>query len=211
MLERLRSVLQVRHRQMENLEDFRPAAVMIPLVYENEQWNVLFEVRAQGLQWQPGDVCFPGGRVDGTDQSPADTAVRELIEELGISPEDVELVGPLDYIVSPIGVMVYPYVGIIRKPELININQQEVAEVFTVPLEYLLNEAPVIGHMEAGTRPSPDFPLHLLASDYKQDWKKRFKYALHFYSYGDKVIWGLTGRILYGFMQLYNEAQRTTT
>lgn len=209
VLDNLRSVLQARRRRMDNLDDFRPAAVMIPLVYEQGQWTVLFEVRAQGLKWQPGDVCFPGGRVDVDDRSPADTAMREMAEELGLSPEEIELVGPLDYVVSPIiGVMVYPYVGIIRQPELININQEEVAEVFTVPLEYLANNPPIIGHMEAGTRPSADFPLHLLASDYKQDWKKRFKYALHFYSYGDKVIWGLTGRILYRFMQLYGEAQR---
>lgn len=205
LLDKLRDVLQMRQLQMENTEDFRPAAILIPLVRENEEWRILFEVRAQGLKWQPGDVCFPGGRVEVTDQSPADTVVREVSEELGIAPGDLELLGPLDFIVSPIGVMVYPYVGIIRHFEAAKINTEEVAEVFTVPLAYLENNPPIVGHMESATRPSSDFPLHLLPKDYKQDWKKRFKYAAHFYSYGDKVIWGLTGRILHRFIQLYRE------
>jgi hypothetical protein len=109
----------------------------------------------------------------------------------------------MDYIVSPIGVLVYPYIGVIQKVEDVQVNEQEVAEIFTVPLAYLVNTSPIIGHMEAGTRPSADFPLHLLPESYKKDWNKRFKYPLHFYTYGDRVIWGLTGKILYNFIQIY--------
>jgi peroxisomal coenzyme A diphosphatase NUDT7 len=205
LIDAVRERLQAKKLRMENEGDFRPSAILIPLVREQNGWSVLFEVRAQGLQWQPGEICFPGGRIEANDISPAETAIRETMEELGIAREQVEMVGALDFMVSPIGVMVHPFVGVIHKPEHIEINTAEVAAVFTVPLAYLVANPPIIGHMEAGTRPSPDFPLHLLPETYKKDWNCRFKYPLHFYTYQDKVIWGLTGRILYSFIQMYQE------
>jgi 8-oxo-dGTP pyrophosphatase MutT (NUDIX family) len=205
LLEQLEKLLRDKKTRMENKDDFRPSAVMIPLVYENGHWSILFEVRALGLQWQPGEICFPGGRIETSDASPEAAALRETVEELGVQQDDIEILGALDFIVSPIGVMVYPFVGVIHKPENIAVNAGEVAEFFTVPLAYLVKNPPIVGHMESGTRPSSDFPLHLLPDTYKKDWNRRFKYPLHFYTYEDKVIWGLTGRILFSFVEIYKE------
>lgn len=195
----LRQVLQ-DPIEMENEADFLRAAVMVPIVKTEEGWSLLFEVRAASLAWQPGEICFPGGKIDPEDASPADTALREMCEELTLCQEQIELVGPLNYLVTQIGVIIYPYVGVVRDHTTIRPSDAEVAEVFTVPLSYFLETEPLVSQMEMATQPLPGFPYEWLA-DYPRDWKKRRTYPVYFYRYGDRVIWGLTAKVIDIFLK----------
>ena len=204
--DRLGSVLQARMCEIENESDYRASAVLVRLVRENGRLGVLFEVRSAGLNWQPGDICFPGGKIELDDADPLSAAVRETQEELQLPESAIDLIGPLNYVVSPIGVMLYPFAAYIRDFSLIRPNPEEVAEIFVAPLEYLLAAEPLTAHMELATRPLADFPLDLISSSYEREWKRRTTYPVQFYQYGGHVIWGLTARVLYGFLNLCRTA-----
>ena len=186
--------------EMDNEADYLRSAVMVPIVQTTEGWSLLFEVRAASLAWQPGEVCFPGGKIDPEDTSPADTALREMCEELALCRDQIELLGPLNYIVTQIGVIIYPYVGVVTEQAAIKPSDAEVAEVFTVPLQFFLDTEPLVSQMEMATQPLPGFPYEWLV-DYPKDWKKRRTYPVLFYRYGDRVIWGLTAKVVEIFLK----------
>ena len=205
-LERLAATIEngLRGREPEpdrddNLWD---AAVLLPLVNTPDGISVLFEVRAAKLGWQPGDVCFPGGRAECSDDSFAATALRETCEELGLDADDVRLIGGLNYLVTHMGPIIHPYVGCIKDINKINFNKDEVDEIFTVPLAFLLNNPPRVAHMELANKAGEDFPFDLLPRQ-PREWRKRKGYNVYFYEYGGHVIWGLTARILHGFLNRF--------
>lgn len=204
--DRLGELLKNRSCEIENESDFLSSAVLVPLVREKGRLGILFEVRSTGLSWQPGDICFPGGRIELDDANPLAAALRETTEELGVASEAVEVLGPLDYMISPIGVMLHPFAAYIRDFSLVRPQTEEVAEVFVAPLEYLLAAEPLTAHMEVATRPLPDFPLDMVAASYARDWKRRTTYPVLFYQYGGHVIWGLTARVLLGFLNFCRRA-----
>ena len=119
------------------------SAVLIPLIQVNDEWHILFEVRSFTMRKQPGDISFPGGRIDSTDESPMAAAMREANEELGVDPKSINVVGRLSpYIASP-SFVVYPFVATIDYDQSIHtFNKEEVEEVFTVPVKWLLNYQP---------------------------------------------------------------------
>lgn len=200
--DRLGAALRPRMCSLENENDYLSTAVLVPLVREQGRLGVLFEVRSAGMSWQPGDICFPGGKIELDDDGPMAAAVRETQEELGLSAASIDILGPLDYMVSPIGVMVHPYVAYIKDLDKIHLNIDEVSEVFVAPLDYLLAAEPLVAHMELATRPLPDFPLELLSTSYTREWKRRTTYPVLFYQYGGHVVWGLTARVLSGFLNI---------
>jgi 8-oxo-dGTP pyrophosphatase MutT (NUDIX family) len=197
----LAAVLSTSTDKLEKSNGFFPAAVLVPLVRQDGELTVLFEVRASHMAWQPGEICFPGGRIEPKDDDALYAAVRETSEELGIESDDIQVLGSLGEIVSPIGVRLYPFVGHIADGVQLNISQDEVAEIFMVPLNFLLTTEPLIGHMEAATRPLADFPSSLLPG-YSQDWKRRTTYSVLFYQYRQHVIWGLTAQVLQHFITM---------
>ena len=132
---RLGSVLRAKPCEIENETDYLASAVLVPLVRENGRLGVLFEVRSAALSWQPGDICFPGGKIELDDPDPLSAALRETQEELQVPAADIEVIGPLNYMVSPIGVMLYPFAAYIRDISLIQPKKEEVAEIFIAPLE----------------------------------------------------------------------------
>lgn len=184
---------------------FFRAAVLIPLVWTNSGPQVVFEVRAGNMSWQPGEVCFPGGRIEDDDNGAWGAAVRETVEELGIKPGDISIIGEMGEIVSPIGVILKPVVGRITTSSF-QLNRQEVAEVFTVPLAQLQQMSPQTAHMEMGNRPQKDFPYELVPS-YTKEWMRRRTYEVVFYSYQTHVIWGLTGYVLQRFLKICRHIQ----
>lgn len=180
---------------------FFRAAVLVPMIIKNGQLEILFEVRSAKLTWQPGEVCFPGGKIDKSDATPVDAAVRETMEELGIARDKIAVLGTMDEIISPIGVRLYPTVGYLEDTELY-LNDAEVAEVFSVPLSWLLQVEPHTAKMEMGTRPLENFPFWLLPN-YPDKWRKRSTYEVLFYQYQSYVIWGLTAYVLDRFIKMY--------
>lgn len=181
-------------------EDFYKFSILLPLLEINDEIHILFEVRSQQLRRQPGEICFPGGKVDLSDKTYLHTAIRETSEELGIEEQSIEHVSPLDYIVSPFGMMIFPFVGVISNPGLISPNPSEVEEVFTVPLSYLLQTEPDTYQIEFKLQPEQNFPYELIVGGENYRWQVR-RMDEHFYFYEDKVIWGLTARILKHFIE----------
>lgn len=182
-------------------ERFSKYAVLLPLVNVHHDIHILFEVRSQELRRQPGEICFPGGRMDEQDQSSLDTAVRETTEELGITKEQITDIYPIDFLLSPYGMIVYPYVGLINDFTSIIPNKSEVQETFTVPLSFFLNVKPDIYHVHTKLEPEEDFPFGLIPGGRNYNWQTRKMDEL-FFQYENKVIWGLTARILTHFIEL---------
>lgn len=156
------------------------------------------------MRSQPGDVCFPGGRVDQEDQTILHSVLRETEEEIGIDQTYIKQIVPLDYIVTnfgDFGGIIYPFVGEITSLEALSINEEEVAEVFTVPLRYFLEEEPKKYKIAFEVVPEEGFPYHLIHGGKNYDWRPRRMDEL-FYEYEGRIIWGLTARIIYHFVDL---------
>ncbi|MFK9092871.1 NUDIX hydrolase [Bacillus salipaludis] len=182
-------------------ERFSKYAILLPLLQKEDGIHVLFEVRSLELRSQPGEICFPGGKIDSQDLDEMDAAIRETVEELGIIKEEITEIYPLDYMISPFGMILYPFVGYINRPDEIHPNPMEVGEIFTVPLTYLIKNSPEIYRIHFKAVPEGDFPYDLIPGGEKYNWRTR-ESEEYFYRYGDRAIWGLTARILAHFIEM---------
>lgn len=188
-------------------EQFTKSAVLIPLIKLMNQWHLLFEVRSEQLRSQPGEICFPGGRIDASDPSARHTAVRETCEELGIQESSIEVWGGLDYLVTPFNLIIYPFVAVLDvNRQSIQPNPAEVGQVFYVPLDFLLTSVPDYYELELSVRPKADFPLHLIPQQENYDWRMGH-IPEYFYFYQEYVIWGITARILHHFLEVVKDVQ----
>lgn len=152
------------------------AAVLIPIFEYPEELRVLFTRRTAHLRHHSGQVAFPGGRVEPHDRSMEDTALRETREEIGLDPGRVRLIGRLhDYHARVSGYRITPVVGIVNLPVDLAPDPNEVAEIFEVPLEFLLDP---VNHGQ-DTRQTESGP-------------RRF----HVIQYGEHRIWGATAAIV---------------
>lgn len=176
------------------------SAVLIPLVQINGEWHILFEVRSFTMRKQPGDISFPGGKIDATDSSPLAAAIRETSEELGVDPATIEVVGQLSPFVSSSSFVIYPFVGILDFEQVHAYNTDEVEEVFTVPVEWLLNYEPYHHLVSIEPTPPTDFPFEKIMNGAQYQWKSR-SMEEWFYDYENYTIWGLTARILKYFVE----------
>lgn len=140
---RLRTRLSLPAAQPDaRFAGFTPAAVLVPVVVGGVEPTLLLTRRSAHLHDHPGQIAFPGGRVDAGDTSPEATALREAQEEIGLAPEQVELIGRLpDYYITASGFRVTPVVGLLRGPLQLRLDAFEVAEAFETPLSFLLDPA----------------------------------------------------------------------
>jgi 8-oxo-dGTP pyrophosphatase MutT (NUDIX family) len=162
--------------------DIRPAAVLVPIVRRGEDLTVLFTRRTPHLHDHAGQISFPGGRAEPEDPSFEATALREAQEEIGLAAERVDLLGRLPEYVTVTGYRVTPVVGLVSPPLDVRPDPFEVAEVFEVPLAFLLD------------------PANHLRNTVTQDGKRRRYYAMPYRQY---YIWGATAGMLmnlYGFL-----------
>ena len=156
----------------------RPAAVLIPIV-EREEPMVLLTQRTADLREHAGQIAFPGGKIDATDKSPLDAALREAEEEVGLDRSYVDPVGYLDLYGTGFGFRILPTVARVRPGFTLKINHGEVVDTFEVPLAFLMNPA-----------------NHKIATRQFRDITRSF-YEM---PYGDRYVWGATAgmlRILY--------------
>ncbi|MHA6250559.1 NUDIX hydrolase [Oceanobacillus sp. CAU 1775] len=195
------SKLQDRKPSIMGQHLFRQSAVLLPLIDIQGDTHVLFEVRSMQMRSQPGDICFPGGRIDQEDKNPRETAIRETTEELGIESSNIESIVPLDYLVNDGGRIIYPFVGKILNHEQIIPNESEVSEVFTVPLNHFLETEPEVYKVHINIEPEKNFPFELIVGGKDYKWGTGHIDEL-FYKYNGKVIWGLTAKILTHFIHL---------
>ena len=152
-----------------------PAAVLVPIVLRETAPTVLLTRRTDHLHHHPGQVSFPGGRVEEQDASPVDTALRETEEEISLSREKIELLGCLPQYRTGTGFDVTPVVGLVRPPFELALDAFEVAEAFEVPLSFLLDRA-----------------NHQRHSVEVRGMRREY-YAM---PYGDYFIWGATAGMI---------------
>lgn len=147
-LERLRrGLLPEPSSELKVLEDGagevapKPAAVLFPIVRRPQGHTVLLTQRTDHLHNHAGQISFPGGRVDAGDVSPQATALRETEEEIGLARRHVEIFGYLPQYHTGTGFVVTPVVGLLTPPFDLRPDPFEVAEIFEVPLSFLLDPA----------------------------------------------------------------------
>lgn len=161
-------------RAMAELRPVRAAAVLVPIVDRPEP-TVLLTLRTSNLSSHAGQIAFPGGRIDPHDESPLAAALREAEEEIGLDRHLVEPLGYSDLYLSGTGYRIAPTVARVEPGFALTINPAEVAEVFEVPLAFVMGPE--------------NHQLH------SREWRGMMRryYAMPF---GERYIWGVTAGIL---------------
>ena len=170
-------------------------AILVPLVEQDGALHLLFETRAASLVGhQPNEVCFPGGRRE-PDESPADTALRETWEELGIPAEEIELLAPLDVIQDISDRVIWPFLGRVSPAGLkaMRENSSEVKDSFLVPLDYLLNCPEELYRYPVTAAVDDSFPYERIGFSPAYPWRRGWM-EVPIYEYEGHYIWGMTGR-----------------
>ena len=175
------------HVQREvQVRPLKPAAVLVPVVLRQPQLQVLFTRRADHLARHAGQVSFPGGRLNDEAEAAVDAALRETEEEIGLLRDHVEILAELDSYETGTGFRIQPFIGLVREGFELNVDAEEVAEVFEVPLSFLM-----------------DSRNHETHSGVWQGAERRY-YAIPF---GRHYIWGATAGIL---VNMHNRLLRQT-
>ena len=165
-----------------SLDDDRLAAVLVPLIWCDSDWQILMTKRAAHLSHHAGQISFPGGVLDASDKGLIDTALREADEEISLTPTSVRVMGSLQPVRSPAGFVVQPFVGIIGGDSFFELqpNPAEVDSIFTLPLTH-------IGQPD-------NFSLVPREADGRNN-------SYWVVSHSEYYIWGLSARILHDLRQ----------
>jgi 8-oxo-dGTP pyrophosphatase MutT (NUDIX family) len=159
----------------------REAAVLMPVMKWENEYCFLLTLRTEEVQTHKGQISFPGGMREGTEDL-VKTALRETFEEVGIEEDRIEVLGRFHDYVSIHGFRVTPFAGFLHEPFSIRAQVTEVAEVLKVPFSIFADPA----------------RLRIEKSPYPNESH------VYFYSYGEHQIWGLTARIIKDFMDALN-------
>jgi 8-oxo-dGTP pyrophosphatase MutT (NUDIX family) len=118
------------------------ASVLIPIVADGDDTRILLTKRATTLKYHKGEISFPGGMYEEDDRETVRTAIRESGEEIGLQPEDIQIVGRLDDTETFTGFVITPYVGLIPYPYHFKLNPHEVHHLICLPYRYLMDSEP---------------------------------------------------------------------
>ena len=184
-------------------------SVLIPLIKVDENWEIIYELRAKTLKSQPGEISFPGGRVE-KDETFQETSVRETMEELLIQGDNIEIIGELDYLVSYSNFTIHCFLGVIKGINLKDIkpNKDEVDHLFSVPVDYFLKNEPEKYELDLMTVENEEFPYNLLPNGKNYNFRKG-KHPVLFYKYNDYLIWGFTARMTKHLMELIKSIDKS--
>lgn len=190
----------IKNKKPNILDVIHESSVIIPIIKVDGDYHILFQVRSFSLNTQPGEICFPGGKIEKYEDA-ITCAIRETSEELNISKNNIEIFGELDYLVTPFNMAIYSFCGILNNIEFnsIEYNKDEVSSIFSIPIEELLKLEPKVSNMTINTKPMDNFPFHLVQNGKAYNWKEGI-YPVYFYEYKDHIIWGITAKILKGFL-----------
>ena len=169
-------------RRRVAIEGFASAAVLVPLIERGERIRLGYTLRPEEMPTHAGQISFPGGRREPQDIDLTATAIRESGEELGIRPDDVEIIGRIDDVPTPVGFVITPVVGWLADPRAFVVDEREVNEYFEVDVDELTDPANFKNRGEreiAGvTYPVPEFHVD------------------------GRLIWGATARITQRLLQI---------
>lgn len=163
------------------------AAVLMPLVMHDDGVSLLFTQRPTHMRRHPGQISFPGGRIEPEDAGPLAAALRETHEEIGLTSDYIEPIGYLPPLLIFTGYRITPVVGFVRPGFILNLDEREVAEAFEVPFAHFLNPE---NHL-ARERPLGN----VMARVYD-------------FPYGERRIWGATAGIIMTLYRRMNENRR---
>ncbi|WP_166423150.1 CoA pyrophosphatase [Paraglaciecola sp. 20A4] len=150
----------------------KPAAVLMPMIERRGQLSMLFTLRSRHLKHHAGQVSFPGGKQEPSDNNLLSTALRETHEEIGVHPQCIEVIGNLPLYRTVSRYEVVPYVGFVQMPLELTLDTNEVESVFEVPLNFLLDKN---NHF-----------IHWVTR------KNAQQHPVYFIKWHDQVIWGAT-------------------
>ena len=177
----IQAVLANRQRRAMDDPSLICAAVLIPLLFKQGEWHVLVTQRTQTVEHHKGQISFPGGACDPDDADLQATALRETLEEVGIPPEAIEILGALDDFPTVTSFVVTPFVGVVPYPLAFRLNKHEVEAVIEVPLSFLHDP----GNLRA------------------EQWDLQGQlHDVLFWDFGPYTIWGATARMLKDFLDL---------
>lgn len=177
--ERLERALAEHEKRACSFPELLPAAVLVPLLDGPDGVEVLLTIRSSDLEHHPGQIAFPGGRVD-AGETTLQAALRETQEEVGLHVAESALLGALCCHPSPAGYCAEPFVARLPWPQPLTLLPREVADTFTVPLNHLLALEPTARAASHGG---------LVAT-------------LHAYQWQQYSIWGLTGNVLHELLEV---------
>lgn len=169
------SLLKDRNKGLIADWDLKPAAVLVPLFVKEGEHHLLFTKRTDNLRNHPGQISFPGGRHDDTDESLLATALRETEEEIGLKREHVEVLGELDDMMTITQYRITPYVGVIPYPYQFQPNTMEIERIIEVPIKLFLEPQRLEIQQRAVFKNTVD---------------------VYYYHVADEPIWGATARIV---------------
>lgn len=183
-------------------------AVLVPLVELEGGLHLLYEVRAAALRRQPGEVCFPGGRMEGSETA-AECALRETWEELSIPQSAIRILGPLDFLCHRSGFVMYPILAAVdaQATQQLAPNPAEVEDTFLVPLSSLSQMTPEQYRYELIPAPGEEFPYERIGIPKDYRWQHGVETG-PIYPWQGKTIWGLTGRITRHVLALLDEERK---
>jgi 8-oxo-dGTP pyrophosphatase MutT (NUDIX family) len=153
------------------------AAVLVPLLRNEDRWEILFTRRTATLPEHSGQVAFPGGRAESDDPSPEVTALRETEEEINLSPADVQVLGRLEELHTISNYCVIPVIGRIPWPYNFRLAREEVSRIFTIPIEWLADPSNHKVQFRDLPPPYPPAPV------------------IYFNYYDSELLWGISAEI----------------
>jgi coenzyme A diphosphatase NUDT7 len=188
-------------------EEYINCAVLMPLVFIDNVWHLLFEKRSSGIR-QGGEICFPGGKFDpAKDDSLVDTALRETVEEIGVESNRIKIIGRLDTHIAALGTTIDPVVAIldIKSLEELVQNKSEVANIFVLPLSFFIDNPCEMYKAVLQVHPEVEehgkkkilFPAKELGlpEKYWGPWGG-YEHKIYVYKTGYGTIWGITARLI---------------
>lgn len=156
------------------------AAVLVPLVWHDDEWHLLFTRRTDRVESHKGQVSFPGGACDEGETTPEQTALREADEEIGIQPTDIKVLGRLANLITISYFRVTPVVGVVKWPTVFRVGEHEVARVFTIPLAWLANES----------------------NRWQFEIPGRNRSVIAYHPYDGELLWGASARMTVDFLNV---------
>ena len=178
-------------------------AVLVPVVEgEAGRLSLLFEVRADTLNSQPGEVCFPGGRVE-PGETPLAAALRETGEELGVTVTRTDVLAPLDRLLHQSGYLLHPFLAVLPLSRVENLrpNPPEVKETFMVPLDFFRTTQPEVYHYALRPDVPENFPYDRIGFPHGYRWKSG-QAEVPIWNWEGHSIWGITGRVVKALVAL---------
>lgn len=192
----------IRDRTPMPIDIKKNYSVLIPIIEKDNRMEIIYELRSKNLNNQPGEISFPGGKVE-DEETFVEAAIRETMEELNIERKNINIIGELDYLVSYANMTIHCFLGTISGLNVDNIvpNVHEVDHIFTVPLDFFLENEPDIYYLDLKTVLNDEFPYNLIPKGRDYSWR-RGRYSVMFYHYNNYIIWGFTARMTKQFIDI---------